>query len=203
MVQKTTPERHAALRETLLAIAERIVATRGLAALRTRDLTQEAGCAVGALYTVFPDLDALILAVNGRTLALLAAQLHAVTARKDQGPLERLVAKAEAYLDFAIDHQPRWVALFTHRMPQGEPVPIWYRKEQHGVFALVERELAALRPDFGAEQLALLARTIFAAVHGVITLGIDRKLGSLPAATLREQTRLTVELMARGITARE
>ena len=202
MVQKSTPERHAVLRETLLAIAERTIATQGLAGLRTRELTQEAGCAVGALYTVFPDLDALILAVNGRTLALLAARLRAVAARKDQGPLERLVAKAEAYLDFASEHQARWVALFAHRMPAGVPVPAWYREEQHAVFTLVERELAALRPDLCAEQQALLARTIFAAVHGVITLGIDRKLGPLPAATLREQTRLTVELMARGIAAR-
>ncbi len=48
----------AALREALVSAAERTVAAQGLSGLRARDLAREAGCAVGAIYTVFPDLDA-------------------------------------------------------------------------------------------------------------------------------------------------
>ena len=52
-------------------------------------------------------------------------RLRAVAAGKAQGPLERLVAKAEEYLAFATEHQPRWLALFAHRMPPGMKVPAW------------------------------------------------------------------------------
>ena len=67
--------RRAALRAGLVAAAERRIAADGLGGLRARDLAAEAGCALGAIYTVFPDLDALILEVNLRTLGLFEAAL--------------------------------------------------------------------------------------------------------------------------------
>ncbi|TIW14977.1 MAG: hypothetical protein E5V70_05110 [Mesorhizobium sp.] len=41
--------------------------------MRARDITADAGCALGALYTAFADLDKLILHVNSATLARLGA----------------------------------------------------------------------------------------------------------------------------------
>ena len=61
--------RRRALRDNLIAIAEKRIAAEGLAGLRARDLAAEAGCALGAIYTVFPDMTALTLAVNARTFA--------------------------------------------------------------------------------------------------------------------------------------
>src|ERR1700674_5492333 len=70
--------RYAELRTRLIDAAERTIAEKGLAALRARDLAQEAGCAVGTIYNVFEHLDGLILCVGSRTLVMLDAALGAV-----------------------------------------------------------------------------------------------------------------------------
>src|ERR1700682_921919 len=63
------------LKVALIDAAERAITARGLGALRARDLATEVGCAVGAIYNVFPNLDAIIFEVNGRTLRAFEAFL--------------------------------------------------------------------------------------------------------------------------------
>ena len=57
-------QRRDALRGTIIALAQRRIASHGLSSLRARDLAQEAGCALGGLYNMFEDIDALVLEVN-------------------------------------------------------------------------------------------------------------------------------------------
>ncbi|MFT6075628.1 MAG: AcrR family transcriptional regulator, partial [Yoonia sp.] len=57
-----TETRRTELRNKLIDIAEKTIATEGLSALRARDLAAQAGCAVGAIYNVFGDLAELALA---------------------------------------------------------------------------------------------------------------------------------------------
>lgn len=200
-----TTERREQLKEKLVEAAERTVAARGLAALRARDLAQEVGCALGAIYTVFPDLDALVLAVNSRTLALLD---RALAPGKEPAPspaggeeraTQDLVDLALRYLDFAAAHPLRWRALFEHRMPEGQAVPEFHLAEQMRLFTYVEEPLRALRPGLKAQDRGLLARSLFSAVHGVVGLGLEEKLAPMPKATLKRQLALLVRATARGL----
>jgi AcrR family transcriptional regulator len=52
------------LKERLTTAAEALIIEHGLGGLKARDVTEKAGCALGALYTAFPDIDHLIMAVN-------------------------------------------------------------------------------------------------------------------------------------------
>ncbi|AWN37235.1 TetR/AcrR family transcriptional regulator [Methylobacterium radiodurans] len=207
-------ERRAALREALIGAAERTVAEQGLAALRARDLARAAGCAVGAIYTVFPDLDALALAVNLRTLNLFDAALGPVDAPAPDRPAgggtvgatadpraaaDALVRLGLAYLAFAQAHPLRWDALFRHRPPPGQRAPDWYVAEQARLFSRIERPLAALRPDLPEPERSLLARSLFSATHGIVALGLDEQRMALPAATLRVQLETLVRAMAAGL----
>ena len=70
-----TAERRQNLKDTLITLAERIIDRQGLSAVRARDLAAQAGCAVGAIYNVFADLDDVILGVNQRTLFEIEAEL--------------------------------------------------------------------------------------------------------------------------------
>ena len=54
-------DRRARLRESLVDHAQRLLCTEGLGAMQARRVAQLAGCSVGAIYNVFPDLDELIL----------------------------------------------------------------------------------------------------------------------------------------------
>src|SRR5215469_594801 len=112
---KSTTARHEQLREQLLRAAERTIATEGYQALRARALAEEVGCAAGAIYNVFPDLDALALEVKSRIIDVIdgeLAQAVATAAVKgaspEQAAIRRLLALAQAYLRFAVDHAARW-----------------------------------------------------------------------------------------------
>ena len=54
-------ERRAKLREDLILAAEKSISAGGLAALKTRELAREIGCANGAVYNLVADVDELIL----------------------------------------------------------------------------------------------------------------------------------------------
>jgi AcrR family transcriptional regulator len=205
----STEQRRARLRDALVAAAERAIAKQGLGTLRARALAQEVGCAVGAIYNVVEDLDDLVLLVNARTLAALERDLIAAD-RADEHPgrgtnaaIARLVRMAIAYLDFAAANTPRWRTLFEHRMPAGREVPAWYRDEQQRLFAYVEELLLELQADESRVRRALLARSLFSAVHGLVVLGLEEKLQTIPLPVLREQVRFVVTAIGRGMVAAE
>lgn len=199
--ETVTGHRQRRVRDALLAAAERTIAVSGLPGLKAREVAREAGCALGAVYTAFADLDALVLAVNARTLDALDAHLRAGS-HPEAEPVAQVAALAEAYLDYAARHRPRWAALFEHRMVVGREAPAWYSEKRAELFRHVEDPLAILRPGLDGAELARLARSLFSAVHGVVSLGLDEKLAPVPAETLRRQLRLVAEAMARGLDAR-
>jgi AcrR family transcriptional regulator len=204
---KTAGERREHLKTALVDAAEAIIARDGLAALRARDLAAAAGCALGAIYNAFDDLDAIVFAVNMRTLALLDRELGEAVRRKstaggvksEDPDVARLVRLALAYIEFAAKNSSRWRALFEHRLRDDQTTPTWYIAEQNRIFQLVEEPLRAIQPGLAAGELAQLARTVFSAVHGVVSLGLEQKLGEIPVRRLREQTAAVVTAIARGL----
>jgi len=198
----TQKNRHAALRERLIDAAERIITVNGLAGLRARDLAREVGCSVGTIYNVFEHLDELILGVGSRTLAMLDTALGAVRLARPYGSMEDaaedLVRLALAYLEFAAEHTVRWRALFEHRMSEARALPQWFVDQQHALFAQVERPLVTLVPELDPDARRTVARTLFSAVHGIVALGLEEKLISLPFGDLRDQLAATVRAITAG-----
>jgi AcrR family transcriptional regulator len=206
VIESVTDQRRARLRDALVIAAERTITQHGLGSLRARALAEEAGCAVGAIYNVVEDLDDLVLLVNARTLTALERDLAAAD-RVDEpadaanAAIARLVRMALAYLDFAAAQTPRWRTLFEHRMPAGRAVPAWYREQQQRLFAYVEELLLELQADESRVRRALLARSLFSAVHGLVVLGLEEKLQTIPLPVLREQVRFVVTAIGRGMVA--
>jgi AcrR family transcriptional regulator len=197
-------ERRQNLRDALIRAAEHTISREGLAGLRARDLAKEVGCALGAIYNVFPDLDALVLAVNARTLAAFDQFLGETDLSKTGQPADldpavaRLVRLAMAYLDFAVSYGLRWRALFEHRMAGKRQTPAWYIDAQKPLFSLVEEPLRELRPELDQEQRRMLARSSFAAVHGIVHLGLDGKLLPVEVPVLRRQIEEVVVALGLG-----
>ena len=195
-------DRHTALREQLIDAAECTIAEKGLTALKARDLARQVGCAVGTIYNVFEHLDELVLCVGLRTLAMLEAALGAAPPLGGRHLIETaaddLVRLALAYLEFAAKHTVRWRALFEHRMNEARSLPEWFAEQQLRLFDQVERPLAALLPDLDPEARRVLARTVFSAVHGIVALGLEEKLVSLPLPDLASQLAATVRAVAAG-----
>jgi AcrR family transcriptional regulator len=190
-------QRRTKLRERLLDVARQSIAARGLSGLKARELASEAGCALGAIYTAFDDLDELILRVNLATLQRLGEALDAALATAP--PAGALQALARAYLDFARREEPSWRTLFEHRLSGGGPVPDWYADARNQLFSRLEGPLGELLPHRDAAACARLARTLFSAVHGVVALGLEQKVAATPPETLEAELDNLVRLIASGL----
>jgi len=190
------------LQEALVVAATRTIAERGYQALRARELAAEVGCAVGAIYNVFPDMDALILAVKSRTLDELQAdvsgQLGTDETRTRAEGEARLMALSRVYLEFAQRNRRLWVSAFEHSSPV---TPYWldFMSRLDAIFANIEGPLITMLPDAPPRRRALLARALFSAVHGVVNLGLDQKLGSISNDELHWQVRIVLEAALRGL----
>jgi len=185
------------LRARLVEAARNRIEAEGLAALRARDVTQDAGCALGGLYTVFADLHELILHVNSTTLAALEASL-ALSKVKTSPPADRLRHLARGYLHFAVAHRNLWMALFEHRMPDSQSVPQWHLEEHLFLIGYIAEPLTELQPEMSAEDRAIRARTLFGAVHGVISISLEGRFVGLPVERLERELDDFVQTIAAG-----
>ena len=186
------------LKGRLITAAQAHIQSSGLGGLRARDITADAGCALGALYTAFADLDELILHVNSITLARLGAALRE-EATSAVEPRAKLRALARAYLTFARDNRMLWAALFEHRMAPGVPVPEWHLAEHAVLIQHLVEPLAALRPAAEMPDLLARARTLFSAVHGIISLGLEARMVAVPPEKLRQQLAQFVDTHLAGL----
>ena len=78
-------------------------------------------------------------------------------------------------------------------------MPDWYLDDQMRLFSYVERPVGELLPGISQSRRALIARTLFSAVHGIVTLGLEEKLQALAPGELREQLTFAVAALARGL----
>ena len=174
-------QRKANLREKLVEAAEIRIDRDGAGALRARDLAKDAGCAVGAIYTAYDDLNALIMAVNGRTFQKLGRVVaSSVDGKEDETPTRHLILMSNAYLTFASDNTNLWRALFDLQMRAEDNVPDWYLQALRSLFSHIARPVAELFPDYSREELDLMVRGLFSSVHGIVLLGLEQRISGVP-----------------------
>ena len=194
---KNTAQRREDLRERLIDIAEVEIRENEVSSLRARALAEAAGCAVGAIYNVVDDMTGLTLEVNGRTFERLGAHVRGTIAEKpDADPREILVTIAKAYLTFAIDNPNLWRALFEVDMSSEGEVPEWYLAELASLFSIISVPLAKLNPDADEKEIDLMTRTLFSSVHGIVWLGLERRLSGVP----RERMEAMIEYLLMNVT---
>ncbi|MEL6549388.1 MAG: TetR/AcrR family transcriptional regulator [Pseudomonadota bacterium] len=193
---RDTTEKREALRTRLIDIAERRIAEGGLASLKARDLAQEAPCSVGAIYTVFGDLKAIALAVNGRTFKRIGETVGAASHQKGLPPEETLVALSTAYLHFATENPALWRALFDIELTEQDEVPDWYLAELKQLFGFIAAPLAQVYPEYSEADIALMTRALFSSVHGIVLLGLERRISGVPLEELERMIELVLTNIA-------
>jgi AcrR family transcriptional regulator len=187
-------------RALMLATARVIIATKGLRSLKVRDVAEAADCAIGSVYNEFGDFDGLILTVNRETVQALTVRLKAVP---DEDPIRQLHGLAALYLEFATAHANLLRSLFEHRMEEDRPFPEDILRMVMQAFELMHAPLARLLPDRDQEQVAILARLMFSAVHGIISLGLEERMIAVPPDQLSQQVAefIDTHLAGLGITS--
>lgn len=194
MTKEPVPrEKHKA---RMIEIAASILEKEGLNALQARRIAQDCGCSVGTLYNTFDGLDDLIVQANGLTLD----RLHAVMKQAESDgsdAADRLLRLALAYKNFALENELLWRAVFEHRPTDQWKPPTWYTDKQSELFGLVEQAISGQVAESSLRQRG--ARALFAAVHGIVSLALDSKLGPREPHELDAQVRFMVAAGANAL----
>ena len=188
------------VRADVVAAAERLMIERGVRALRLRDVITLSGVSNGQLYGAFASLDEVILSVNAKTLRRLETRLGQAVEVAEPG--ERLVAFARLYLAFAREETPLWRALFEFESQEQSELDAVLRDDQARLFAYPAGPLAALYPDLDGEGVLLRARTLFSAVHGIVSTSLESRYSGVTMERLEEELTSLVAAAVRGYLGR-
>ncbi len=186
-----TPE----VREQALAAAGALLAEEGLKGMQARTIASRAGLSVGSIYKLFGDIDDLIRELNYQTYQDIADHHQAALAKADlpeEAVHDRLMVLARAYIEFVVSQSARWSALLTFNARHGATLPKEYHDVEDDLLAMIADELAKA-PGFSQADARLRAsRALWAAVHGIITVGLTNARVSDPVAEVVAQIDLVV-----------
>ena len=170
------------LKQKLLDSAIKRIDRDGIDSLRARDLANDAGCALGAIYNIYKDLDELVFDAKVTIFTQMEDQLAtAMNGTEALSPLDRMVRLSEQYYGFATSNRNLWSALFDGDLTDGREIPVWYQRALERLMGHIAVPLKQLDPSLSAEQISLKTRTLFSVVHGIVLLSIqDRPSGVKP-----------------------
>ena len=180
----------------MLETARAIISAKGLRSLKVRDVAEAADCSIGSVYNEFGDFDGLILTVNRQTMQALSARLAAVPG---EDPIAQIHGFAATYLAFFAEHANLLRSLYEHRMEEDRPFPEDILVMVMRTFALMHEPLVRLMPSADPTEIALQARTMFSAVHGIISLGLEERMVAVPPRQLRQQVAQFVDTYLAGL----
>lgn len=151
------------LREIAVATGHRHMEEVGFANFSAREVAKRIGYSIGTIYNVFGSYDALILAINGRTLALWRDHL---VRRLEGERQDRLRTAIAAYFEFATTHRHAWAAIYDFRLPADTAPPESYQAEVRAIFDIVVAEVHDALPPARKDEAEALTRSLLATVHG-------------------------------------
>ena len=189
------------LRAAILDAARELFATHGYEAVTMRKIAERIEYSPTAIYLHFKDKEAVLNEICDADFGALAQSFSAIARIPD--PRERLVATGNAYAEFGLSHPNHYRLMFMTPHPPLSPEDsaIERGNPEQDAYAFLRGTLAEalaagrLRP--GLDDLDLLTQTVWAAVHGVVSLeiakGNDAWMDWRPAG---ERVRLMIDFIA-------
>jgi len=188
---------HGNLRRAVIDEALATIRAEGVDGLTLREIGARVGVSHAALYRHFADKHALLTAVA--TEGFRALRQHLVAAWEEGGRgLAASGAMGVAYVRFAVANPSHYRVMFS-RFVDAEPQEPELAAEAEGAFQALVDSIAALQRDgvLRDDDTVLMARFVWAVVHGVAMLAID---GQLPEpGGVEELMRYALERLGSGI----
>jgi AcrR family transcriptional regulator len=190
----------ARLREKILAAARTLFARQGCETVTMREIAGKIGYTATALYYHFPNKECLLRELCETDFAILQNYFKRLERVAD--PLERIHKISMAYVRFGLENPQHYRFMFmTPRLaPQPGELSIEQgNPSQDGYAFLLQTAQAALatgrlRPE--VHDAHLLSQILWAGMHGVIALHLDK--GDSRWVDWRPATR-TAELVAESL----
>lgn len=183
---------HGDLKNALIQAGTEILSREGVRAISLRSVAKRAGVSHTAPYAHFADKQALIAAIAAEGYKKLYQQLSAAQ-RPDDDPLTRLMAMAQAYLQFALDEPDHFKITFSGVVEAEKDYPE-YVEQSKRCFALVVAVVADCRANgfFAEGDTQLIAVSTWSCIHGFVQLLLANQLPSVLTAqySIHEMFRL-------------
>lgn len=151
------------LEQLIIGAGHTLLAEVGYQRFSAREVAKRIGYSVGTIYNVFPSLDDLMLAINGRTFLIWA---ETIARSLESADADRIALMVESYFDFATSNRNLWMAIYDHRLPVGVPFPERYARQRGVLTDILRGEIAAVLPPETRDRAPALARSLLATVHG-------------------------------------
>lgn len=165
------------VRGKILEAARTLFADHGYEAVTLRKIAEQIEYSPTAVYVHFRDKEALIRAICEDDFGALARRFHKIAAIQD--PVEKLAASGRAYAEFGLKHPNHYRLMFMTPHPAHEDASAPKASEQNpevDAYAFLRAAVieAMDQGRFSPEHddPDLIAQTLWAGVHGVVSLRI-------------------------------
>lgn len=184
MSQTSGSYHHGDLRAACLRAARELLEEDGSAGLSLRAVARRAGVSATAPYRHYPDRDALVSAVAAEGYRELAESLAA--AHPSPTTPDELATVAVAYVRFALDHPAMFRVMFA------EPCDPTSEERMAATAAITQYVCDIVNGVFPGVDAEALSTAVWALVHGLAFLHLDRKLDASSPEAVAAQVRSTV-----------
>lgn len=159
------------LRHLILDKAREIFVHDGYEQFNMRRLAAAIDYSPGTIYLHFADKTDLFACIVDESFARLGAQLAKLSKQPNADPIAALKRKAHAYIEFGLKHPNDYRFAFMMPWPptkQPNKVVSTFDELRLSVRACIDEGL------FGTCDVELAAQTIWASIHGITSLLIQR-----------------------------
>lgn len=188
-------------REDILAAAEALlIATGSEDEVSVRAVADAVGVTAPSIYRHFPDKAHLIFEVCSRQFDQLTAEVTQAIG-PDADPLDTVVAVARAYARFGLVNPEHYRIMFMGHVDHAPELYSGERVLETGSFGHVTQlvqgaiDAGQLRPEL--TDAAVVAHSLWAAVHGVVSLAVAKP--NLPAPPVEDRLEAMIDVMLHGI----
>jgi AcrR family transcriptional regulator len=195
--QRRRPYHHGNLRRALLDEALGAIRTEGVDGVTLREIGARVGVSRTALYRHFADKRALLAAVATDGFRALRQELCAAWEKAGPGRAA-FEAMGVAYVRFAVDNPSHYRVMFGGFVDAKASDPELAAEAAGAFQALVEALAMMQRAGMvRGDDTVTMARFVWAVVHGVAMLAIDR--GLREPGAVEDLTRYAIERLGTGI----
>jgi len=185
-------------RGEILSAAERIFVEHGYEGATIRKIADEVGLSSTALYMHFADKGEILQEICRDAFARLIAATEAL-ALADAPPELRLRRMMEAYVDFGFSHPNAYRLIYlTRPMEARDGAQTMARELGYDLFRRLEGTVGdAVAAGRMAGDASIIAQTIWATAHGVVSLMITKPY--FPWAERQVLVQATLDALFKGL----
>ena len=180
-VRKRKPKNryhHGELRAALIECGLELIQRQGIQALTLRKIAKRLGVSQSAPYRHFKDKDALLAAIGEAGFIQFANAVEAARKQAGDGFAAQMDAMALAYTRFADEHRAQFEVMFAALLEPGGGANVGAGRNLRALEDIIRQ--AQHKGEARQGDPALLARVVWALVHGASMLRLGGASAELP-----------------------